>query len=313
MIDKFFNSRFNILYLFPFILGCLTLLSFQPFNFSLINFFVLPVLFYLIVYINKRSKNFYRKKPYKKNFFIFGTSFGFGYYFGGIHWIINSLTFVESFAFLIPLGLIFIPLFLSLFFSLLLIIIGPLLNFNLGSIFLLSGGLALSDFIRAKVFTGFPWNLWAYSFSWATEFLQVLNKTGLFAFNLIVITFFMLPAFLFLKVKSTKKFIFLFTIPIIYVVFYLYGNYSINRNQDFLQSNKVNYKIKIISPDFKLKYGLSKKDINERMDKLIKYSAPLSSNAKTLFIWPEGVFSGYNFNEILILKKNLIKILKIII
>ena len=49
------------------------------------------------------------------------------------------------------------------------------------------------------------------------------------------------------------------------------------------------------------------------MDKLIKYSAPLSSNAKTLFIWPEGVFSGYNFNEILILKKNLIKILKIII
>ena len=45
-----------------------------------------------------------------------------------------------------------------------------------------------------------------------------------------------------------------------------------------------------------------RKDINERMDKLIKYSAPLSSNAKTLFIWPEGVFSGYNFNEILLLK-----------
>ena len=117
MIDKFLKSRFIILYLLPFILGCLTLFSFQPFNFSVINFFVLPILFYLIVYINKRSKNVYRKKPYKKNFFIFGTSFGFGFYLGGIHWIVNSLTFDESFKFLIPLGLIFIPLFLSLFFS----------------------------------------------------------------------------------------------------------------------------------------------------------------------------------------------------
>ena len=38
------------------------------------------------------------------------------------------------------------------------------------------------------------------------------------------------------------------------------------------------------------------------MDKLIKYSEPSSNNIKTLFIWPEGVFSGYNFNEILSLK-----------
>ena len=302
MIDKFLKSRFIILYLLPFILGCLTLFSFQPFNFSVINFFVLPVLFYLIVYINKRSKNFYRKKPYKKNFFIFGTSFGFGFYLGGIHWIVNSLTFDETFKFLIPLGLIFIPLFLSLFFSILIVIIGPFLNLNIGSIFLLSAGIALSDFLRAKVLTGFPWNLWAYSFSWATEFIQFLSKTGLFTFNLIVITFFMLPAFLFLKIKSTKKFILLFSIPFIYLVFYLYGDFSINQNKDFLQSNKIKYKIKIISPNFKLEYGLSEKEINERMDKLIKYSEPSANNLKTLFIWPEGVFSGYDFNKILSLK-----------
>ena len=124
MIDKLLKSRLIILYLLPFILGCLTLFSFQPFNFSVINFFVLPVLFYLIVYINKRSKNIYRKKPYKKNFFIFGTSFGFGFYLGGIHWIVNSLTFDETFKFLIPLALILIPLFLSLFFSVLIVIVG---------------------------------------------------------------------------------------------------------------------------------------------------------------------------------------------
>ena len=36
--------------------------------------------------------------------------------------------------------------------------------------------------------------------------------------------------------------------------------------------------------------------------KLIRYSEP-DKNVKTLFIWPEGVFSGYAFNEILTIKK----------
>ena len=124
MIETYLNNRFITLYLIPFTIGLLTVFSFQPFNFSVINFFVLPVLFYLIVNINKRSKNIYRKKPYKKNFFIFGTSFGFGFYLGGIHWIVNSLTFDETFKFLIPFALILIPLFIfckSVFCTLLLI------------------------------------------------------------------------------------------------------------------------------------------------------------------------------------------------
>ena len=68
---------------------------------------------------------------------------------------------------------------------------GPFLGFNLSSIFLFSSGLAFSDYLRAKIFTGFPWNLWAYSFSWSTEIIQILNPLGLFTFNLIVITIFL--------------------------------------------------------------------------------------------------------------------------
>ena len=43
---------------------------------------------------------------------------------------------------------------------------------------------------------------------------------------------------------------------------------------------------------------LSIKEIEERFKKLIRYSDP-DKNKKTLFIWPEGVFSGYSFDEIL--------------
>ena len=38
--------------------------------------------------------------------------------------------------------------------------------------------------------------------------------------------------------------------------------------------------------------------IENRFKKLVKYSSP-DKNTKTLFIWPEGVFSGYSYEEVL--------------
>ena len=63
--------------------------------------------------------------------------------------------------------------------------------------------------------------------------------------------------------------------------------------------NNVNQSIfvKVISPNFDLQYGLTEREIEERFKKLIRYSDP-DKNQKTLFIWPEGVFSGYSFDEV---------------
>ena len=80
MIEKYLNNRLATLYFFPFIIGSLSTLSFQPFNLTIVNFIILPFFFYLLVFINKKSKATYRKKPYKKNLFIFGTTFGFGFF-----------------------------------------------------------------------------------------------------------------------------------------------------------------------------------------------------------------------------------------
>ena len=107
MIEELLNKRIFTLYIFPFIFGILSVFSFQPFNFTFINFLILPIIFYLIIFIKKKSKSKFRKKPYKKNFFIFGTVFGFGFYLGGLHWITNSLTFDDNFKILIPFGLFF--------------------------------------------------------------------------------------------------------------------------------------------------------------------------------------------------------------
>ena len=302
MLNKYLNSRFLILYFTPLMLGGLTVFSFQPFNFTYINFLILPLFFLLTVYIKKKSKSTYRKKPYKKNLFILGTIFGFSFYLSGIFWITNSLTFDENFKVLIPIAIIAIPLFLSLFFGIATLISGPFLNLNFSSILIFSGTLAFFDFIRAKILTGFPWNLWAYSFSWATEVIQILNLLGLFAFNLIVITLFTLPAVLFFKINNSKK---IFSVIFLFLVFsslYIYGNHSINQNNILLKSINKKFNIKVVSPNFDLKYGLSIKEVEGRLKKLVRYSEP-NKKIKTLFIWPEGPLSGYSYSEVIGLKK----------
>ena len=301
MLDKYLNNRFLVMYLTPFVIGLLTVFSFQPFNVTFINFLILPIFFYLTVYINKKSKGFFRKKPYKINLFIFGSLFGFGFYLSGISWITNSLTYDENFKVLIPFALILIPLFLCFFVGFVTLFIGPYLNYNISSIFIFSSSLAFSDFLRAKLFTGFPWNLWAYSISWSVEMLQTLNIIGLFAFNLIVVTTFTIPAILFYKFSIIKKFFILLFTVILILGFYIYGSYDVNKNQNYLKSINKKINVKIISPNFKLEYGLNINQIEKKLKKIIRYSEP-NSDKKTLFIWPEGIFSGYSFNEILIFK-----------
>ena len=299
MLEKILNSRIIVLYLLPFSLGSLTVFSFQPFNLAFVNFILLPAFFLIIVYVRKKSKSVYRKKPYRRNLFLVGYIFGFGFYLSGIFWISYSLTFDNNFKYLIPFAVLLIPLFLSFFTGLTTLIIGQHLSYNFSSILLFSGSLALSDYIRGKVLSGFPWNVWGYSWSSITEILQILNLIGLFAFNLLVITIFTIPAVLFFKGTTGKKILIMSSTFLIIFLIYIYGTFSINKNKallNYIDNNKSMY-TKVVSPNFELQYNLSINEAENKLKKLIRYSDP-DPVKTTLFIWPEGVFTGYSLNEI---------------
>jgi len=216
-MDKILNNRIYIIFLFPFLLGLLTVFSFQPFNFTIVNFFILPMLFLILTYVNKKSKNIYRKKPYLINLFFVGYFFGIGYFISGIYWISYSLTFDDSFKYLIPFSLIGIPLFLGLFFGVATLSVGRLVQNNFSSILIFCASLSIVDFLRGNILSGFPWNLWAYSWSWFPEVLQILKIFGLFGFNLLAITIFCIPLFLvFYRKKYNIIFLFFFIVLFYY-------------------------------------------------------------------------------------------------
>ena len=181
-----------------FILGSLTSLSLPPFNFFLINFFTLSI-FFIFLYKNHETK----KK--KKNFFIYGWIFGFGYFLTNLYWITISLTFDKNLSFLLPFALILIPSFLALFYGLITFIFYIYNPKNiLSAFFVFSLLFGIIEFFRGIVLTGFPWNLIVYSFSKNLNFINVVSVIGTYSLNLIVISFFILPALLILR-KSYKE------------------------------------------------------------------------------------------------------------
>ena len=299
MILNFLNSRFFLIFFSPFTLGILTVFSFQPFNLSYINFLILPILFLLTTYTQKKSKNTFRKKPYLFNLFLIGYFFGIGFFLSGVHWISYSLTFDKNFKILIPFAIIGFPIFLGLFFGLATLFVGPFLRNNFTSILLFSSSFAFMDYVRAKVFSGFPWNAWAYTWSWKPEILQSLFYLGFFSFNLLSIIIYCSPLLLIFKKKLNTILFLLF--GLVFFGNYIYGSSVIKKNNKYLANLQLNLDnsiyTKIISPNFDLKYNLSGDDLIENIKRLIKYSDP-EKDKKTIFIWPEGAFTGFNFDEI---------------
>ena len=87
-------------------------------------FLTFSALLFLILNLKEKTKSKYRKKKSNKYFFYLGCAFGFGFFLLGNYWISISLTHDEMFKSLIPFALILIPLFLSLFFGLAILLVG---------------------------------------------------------------------------------------------------------------------------------------------------------------------------------------------
>ena len=155
------------------------------------------------------------------------------------------------------------------------------------------------DFLRAQIFTGFPWNLWAYTWSWSPELLQTLPIIGFFSFNFFCIAFYCSPLLLGFGKKNYK--ILFLLIAGIFFTNYIYGSSVIKQNNKYLEKLELNSKnsifTKIVSPNFDLKYNLSNDNVSQNILNLIKYSEA-EKNKKTLFVWPEGVFTGFNFKQL---------------
>ena len=270
-------------YIFLIFLGAATSLSLPPLNYLIINFITFSLLFIFLKKKLEKTKN-------KKLFFLYGWLFGFGYFITNLYWISISLTFDESFRFLIPLALVLIPAFLALFYGLIsfvFFIIKP--KKVISSFFLFSLIFGFLEFIRGSILTGFPWNLIAYSFSNHLEILNITSVIGTYGFNLFCISLFISPSVFILRDTRTDIWVCIFFFLII-IIFYLFGSQS----QKYFNETKINsfdYKVRVIGSNINLDRFYYNIDPTKAINDLIEVSKP-DKNKKIIFVWPEGILPG---------------------
>ena len=275
MFKKFFLNYFYV-----FSLGAISSYSLPPYNYFIINFITFSLFFIFL---------FNKKKQILKNksFFKYGWCFGFGYFLFSLYWIVISLTFDQSFKFLIPIAIILLPAFLAIFYGLITYLLSIFYSKNIvSSFFIFSILFGTIEFIRGSILTGFPWNLISFSFSNSIYFIQILSIIGTYSFNLICVTLFTLPA-LFILRKSRTEIVVCFFFILVSIGFLVFG-YIKNNNFNYLKSVKNSYKIKAISSNISLDRFYSKQDELKIINELIELSSPTKMQP-TIFLWPEGI------------------------
>jgi len=276
------------IYIIPFILGLITSFSLPPYSFFLINFITFPLLLIYLITNYKKGKWIS---------FKIGWFFGFGYFISNLYWITNALTFEENFKPLIPIALILIPLFLGGFYGISTLSCSFFsLNKKFSSILIFSLFFSLIEFLRGHILGGFPWNLAAFAWTDYIYFLQILPFIGTYSFNLLSVTFFLIPVIILFNYNKITKLNVLAIASVILIINLFYGSQIIKKNEKTSETN-LNFLIKIISPNIDVSRYFENESPEKIISELVNISNPNDSK-KTIFIFPEGVLPNVYLEDL---------------
>ncbi|MFN7038654.1 MAG: apolipoprotein N-acyltransferase [Alphaproteobacteria bacterium] len=256
-------------------------------SFTFAKFFLFPFIFCFSAFLLliKTSNT-------KKESFYIGWSFGFGYFSISLHWVAWALfTDTDKFIWLLPVSNIVFPAALGLYIAAVALFTYKFnKNKMLGLIFALNW--VIIEYIRSKLFTGFPWNLIGYSFGFSLELLQLASIIGIYGLSFFAMIISLIPYIYFSKVKN--KFFIIFGTICLIGSSYIYGKIRLKNQTEFHDIN-----LHIVQGNIS-QHDKWKEDM--RFDNLSTYMK-LSSNSKenAYVIWPESAVP-YNIEDIELLK-----------
>ncbi len=267
-------KRFYLLVI-NFFLGLLLALGFEPFNIPFLSLLIIGTYFTVNNYTFKNFKNHY------KIFFYNGLSFGFGFFLLSMYWVSNSIIELDPELFYIaPFIVIFFPFCIAIFFGVMQTVNAFYWSDSNSKLFYFSSIWAIFEFLRSVLFTGLPWNLVGYSWSWSLSYSQLVSILGIHGLGLITV-FCSVCIFSYLSNNKNKPY-FIFSI-IMLILLYFYGSNRIISNQIVFSENK----LRIVHTYFDQKNKWTKESIRQ--------TAAMGSD-ELITVFPETSF-GFNPNR----------------
>jgi apolipoprotein N-acyltransferase len=290
LFDKLSGFKLRSRYALLFVLGALTTLALAPFFFTPL---IIPA-FSILLFFTENSKT-------KKEAFLVGWWFAFGYFISGLYWFAHALMIdAKQFAWLIPFADLGLPALFAIYSGL-----ATLLTYFIklrGLIKIVAFAVCFSalEYVRGHLFTGFPWNLTGYVWADLLPMMQFASIVGVYGLSFITIIFACAPLLLLSKGGSTK----FIAILCAFLALYVAGN---KRVADYPTNFVKDVTLRIVQANIEQKLKWEPNLLLANLEEHMKLSVtPSSTNLKYL-VWPESAVP-FPIND-----ENLLKYLKNIV
>lgn len=169
--------------------GVVSVLAMPPFFLWPVLFVTLPLLVFLIDHAVATAP---RRAP--AHAATIAWFFAFGYFLAGLFWIGEAfLVEAEKFAVLMPFAVMAMPAGLALFWAGAAAAASSAWQTGRARIVALALTLALAEWLRGHILTGFPWNVLGYALTAPDALMQSSSLFGIYGLTLIATIVFMLP------------------------------------------------------------------------------------------------------------------------
>lgn len=274
--------------------GAVSALAMPPFDIFPVLFVTMPILVWLIDGTTAPvDAGFFRRLwPAAR----IGWLFGFGYFLAGLWWLgMAFLVDGDEFIWLLPVAVLVLPAGLALFWGFGAAVARIFWADGWRRIVALSAGLALAEWLRGTIFTGFPWNTIGYAAMPNPLMMQSASVLGLYGITPLALLVFSSPG-IFAASSSVRprRMRALFVVVLTLVVAHLgFGAWRLSTATNEMVDN---VKLRIIQPGIKQAEKWQEGKEMEIFNRYITLSAQTNSSTTkaldgvTHLIWPESAF-----------------------
>ncbi len=295
-IDKY-KDNFRAHCIASFALGGISALAMAPANIWGALFVTLSLL-YVIYSLTKNTKQA----------FIVGWLFGFGYFLFSLSWIGNALL-VEGndYKWAWPLAVAGLPFVLAFFpacaialarrFSDPKRVVGFVSFVVLYIIF---------EWLRGHIFTGFPWNLFGYTWVDTLSIAQTAYPLGIYGLSFLTLLWASLAGFLYVQ-RDIWVFKLVAAVLVSFVFSYMYGDLRLGQNPDVF----TNTNVKIIQANIAQKDKWDRNKLYDNLERHIQLSMPDDETdiyAPIIIVWPETAMVDWLYDDPFV-RKSIIEML----
>lgn len=237
--------------------------------------------------------------------FVFSWLFSFGYFLFSMHWISKALL-VEGnpYEWAWPLAMCALPAGLAFFLAIIVAIISRYYDTrSLSGFIALVLAVFLADVARGFLFSGFPWNFYAHSWTMMLPIIQIARYGSVYLVDALTIFWALTIGFLLFSQATFSRRLILTSVALAsFCLNYSTGFFHLRKAPAItgLHPNDGPVQVKLVQPNIPQEDKWDQEHLDSNFKTLLSLSmADASTPAKplTLIVWPETALSMYQLGS----------------